>query len=185
MDLVTGPAPAAAVTAMNAIPGVHMAGVALNTQDGPCGELGPESAGAILLLQGTFADRTRFEGFWAQAVSVMTTLEKAPGFIRRYTFADGPHYTLVALWRSVEDAYAFFGTPEHQAAMHSTFEQRWNYTHFAGLWQVVVPRERLFFCQVCDGVTPSGQGRCDTCGTPLPDPFEGHRVPAPAPAAVG
>jgi heme-degrading monooxygenase HmoA len=115
---------------------------------------------------------------------LMALLATAPGFIRRYNFADGPHYMLIALWRTVADAHAFVGSDEHQAAMRTTFERRWNYTHFAGLWEVVAPRQRLFFCQACDGVTPSTESCCTGCGTPpLFDPCGGRDAPAPASAS--
>jgi len=180
VELITAPPPAEAVAAMRAIDGLRIVPVMLNIQSGPDRHLGPESAGAILLLQGTFADEARFNEFWTQVAAVMAQLSKAPGFIRRYNFADGPHYTLIALWRSVADAHAFFESDEHQAAMRATFERRWNYTHFAGLWETATPRQRLFFCQTCDAVTPSSEPRCSGCGSPLIDPFGGRDVPATA-----
>lgn len=180
MELITAPPPAEAITAMTAIERLRIVPAMLNTQAGPEGHLGPESAGAILLLQGTFADEGRFTEFWMTVVDLMTQLAEAPGFIRRYNFADGPHYTLIALWRSVEDAHAFFRSERHQAAMRETFRRRWNYTHFAGLWQVAAPKQRLFFCQSCDGITPSTASHCSACGAPLPDPFGGRDVAAAA-----
>jgi heme-degrading monooxygenase HmoA len=180
MDLITAPPPAESVAAMAAIDGLHIVPTTLNTQTGPEGHLGPEGAGALLFLQGTFVDERRFAEFWNQVTDLMSLLATAPGFIRRYSFADGPHYTLIALWRSIEEAHAFFGSPEHQAAMRTSFERRWNYTHFAGLWQIASTRQRLFFCQTCDGVTPSTDAFCTGCATPLTDPFGGHDVPAAA-----
>lgn len=180
MDLITGPPPMQAIGTMASIDGLQIVPAVLNTQPGPEQHLGPEGAGAILILQGTFADPGLFAEFWAHAATMMTLLSTAPGFIRRYSFADGPHYTLMAWWRAVEDAHAFFATPEHQAAMRGTFERRWNYTHFAGLWQVTTPRQRLFFCQSCDGVTPSTESACTGCGAPLLDPFGGSGVRAAA-----
>jgi len=171
MDLITSPPPTEATAAMQSIPGVRITPVMLNTQSGPDSHLGPESTGAILILQGTFADEDRFTEFWTHVVGLMELLATAPGFIRRYNFADGPHYTLMAWWRSVEDAHAFFARPEHQAAMRTTFRRRWQYTHFAGLWQVASPRQRLFFCQACDGITPSTESHCTSCGVALLDPY--------------
>jgi heme-degrading monooxygenase HmoA len=180
MELITGPPPAAAISAMAAIDGMRTVPTMLGTQTGPESHLGPEGAGAILLLQGTFADRAGFDEFWRETVNVLALLATAPGFIRRYNFADGPHYTLIAWWRSLEDAHAFFDTPEHQAAMRQTFERRWNYTHFAGLWRVASPHRRHFFCQSCDGVMLSTESSCTTCGTPFLDPFGASDVPAAA-----
>lgn len=180
MELITGPPPAAAIAAMTATPGVRLVPTALLTQDGPACGLGPESAGAILLLQGTFVDRGRFDEFWGSVADLVALLAVSPGFIRRYNFADGPQYTLIALWRSLEDAQAFYERVEHQAAVRATFERRWAYTHFAGLWQVAAPHRRLFFCQRCDGVVPSTESTCSGCGTALPDPLGGADVPAAA-----
>lgn len=170
MDLLTGPPPAGAIAAMSAIEGMRFVPAVLGVQVGPEGHLGPESAGAILLLQSTFVDEEAFGAFWAQVASLSSLLASAPGFIRRHNFVDGPHYTLIAWWRTVEDANAFFARPEHQEAMRATFAGRWSYTHFAGLWQTVTPRRRVFYCQVCDAVTPSTEPECVGCGAELEDP---------------
>ena len=184
MELVTGPPPAEATAAMQTIDGVRIVPAGLNTQTGPEGHLGPESAGAILLLQGTFADQRRFAEFWTNVVELMRLLVTAPGFIRRYNFADGPHYTLIAWWRSVEDAHAFFARPEHQAGMRRTFERRWNYTHFAGLWTMAEQGQRRLFCQTCDGITPSTEPTCPGCDSLLDDPFGDRRTGAVASPAT-
>jgi hypothetical protein len=49
--------------------------------------------------------------------------------------------------------------------------ERWQYSHFAGLWEVATPRDRVVFCESCDSVTPIGQGNCSGCGTALVDAF--------------
>src|SRR6266511_1365137 len=103
-ELQTLPPPPEAVSAMLAIPQVQIAPTILATQQGPDGELGPEMAGAILILQATFADPEGARGFWAAAVPLMKLLASAPGFIRRYSFPDGPSITLIALWRTATDA---------------------------------------------------------------------------------
>jgi hypothetical protein len=69
------------------------------------------------------------------------------------------------------DAHAFFSSDEHQAAMRDLYRQRWQYTHFAALWEITTPRQRVIFCQQCDGVTPATDGVCAGCGTELFDPF--------------
>ena len=51
------------------------------------------------------------------------------------------------------------------------FLHRWQYTHFAGLWETTTPRQRVVFCQQCDGVTPATDGRCSGCGMELFDPY--------------
>jgi len=180
MELITAPPPAEAIAAMSRIDGLRIMPAVLNLQSGPESHLGPESAGAILMLQGTFSDEERFNEFWMHVADMMRLLATAPGFIRRYNFADGPHYPLIALWRSADDAHAFFASDQHQAAMRSTFERRWNHTHFAGLWEATTPRRRMFFCHTCDGVSASTESCCTTCGTPFFDPFGGSDVNGPA-----
>jgi len=174
MDLLTGPPPMDVIARMTAIEGVGVAPTVLATQQGPDRHLGPEAAGAILLLQATFNDEARAAGFWETAAGLMERLATAPGFIRRFNFTDGPHYTLIALWRTPADAHRFFAGPEHQAAMSELFRNRWQYTHFAALWELTTPRERMIFCQECEGVTPAPARACRGCGMELFDPFAEH-----------
>lgn len=171
VELVTGPPPPAVIARIGAIAGVAMTPAMLVTQRGPEGHLGPEAAGALLILQATFADADKAAGFWDAAAGLTEQLAIAPGFIRRYNFADGPHYTLFVLWRTTADAHAFFASDAHQAAMKELFTNRWQYTHFAGLWEVTTPRQRVIFCQQCDGVTPAGVTQCIGCGIDLHDPY--------------
>ena len=44
---------------------------------------------------------------------------------------------------------------------------------------MTTPRQRVIFCQQCDGVTPATDRVCQGCGTELFDPFA---VPSPAQA---
>jgi heme-degrading monooxygenase HmoA len=156
---------------MLAIEGVHATPTMLATQQGPERHLGPEAAGAVLILQATFADEQRAAAFWETAAALMESLATAPGFIRRYNFADGPHYTLIALWRTAADANAFFSSAEHQAAMGELYRNRWQHSHFAALWEMNTPRQRVIFCQECDGVTSASDRRCAGCGVELFDPY--------------
>jgi uncharacterized paraquat-inducible protein A len=55
--------------------------------------------------------------------------------------------------------------------MRDLFDQRWAYSHFAALWEMTTPRQRVIFCQQCDGVTPATDRVCVGCGTELFDPF--------------
>jgi hypothetical protein len=101
----------------------------------------------------------------------MERLASAPGFIRRVNFTDGPHYTLIAFWRSVGDADAFFASAAHQEAMRELYRSRWQYSHFAALWEMKTPRKRVIFCQRCEGVTPAPDRVCVGCGMQLFDPY--------------
>lgn len=171
LRLLTQPPPTEAIARMAAVEGVHFAPTMLSTQRGPDAQHGPEAAGAVLLLQGTFVDASCAEEFWRSAAVLTERLSVAPGFIRRYNFTDGPHFTSFALWRTAADAHAFFASDAHQAAMRELFRRRLVYTHFAALWQLTSPRQRLMFCQQCEGVTPSTEHACSGCGTELIDPF--------------
>jgi heme-degrading monooxygenase HmoA len=172
IELLTQPPPADAIAAMSAVAGVRMQPAMLTVQRGPEGHRGPEAAGAVLVLQVTFADETGAAGFWKAATTLVEQLANAPGFIRRYSFADGPHVTLIALWRHRADADAFFASELHQAAMRSLYEGRWQYSHFAGLWESTARRERVIFCRRCDAVTAIAERVCRGCGIDLVDPFD-------------
>ena len=172
VELLSQPPPAEAIARMAAIEGVQITPTVLATQQGPDRHLGPEAAGALLILQATFTDEGQLGAFFQQAAGLMELLATAPGFIRRYNFTDGPHYTLIALWRTVADAHAFFERDEHQHAMRDLYRQRWQYSHFAALWEMAAPRDRVVFCRHCDGVTPVTERACRGCGVALFDPYD-------------
>jgi heme-degrading monooxygenase HmoA len=168
-ELVTLPPPADAIATMAQIPGLQIAPSVLVTQQGPDGGLGPEAAGAILVLQATFATSDGAQRFWAAAVPLMAQLAEAPGFIRRYSFPDGPSITLIALWRTADDARAFASSPRHRAAVRRLYTERWQYSHFSAIWEMTSNHGRLVFCDQCDAITPAGAGECQGCGVGLID----------------
>lgn len=171
MELLTLPPPAEAIAAMAAIPGVRITPTILATQSGPAGHLGPEAAGAVLMLQATFADPQGAAGFWPAAVGLMALLETAPGFIRRYSFPDGPSITLLAFWRTAADAKAFAATPEHRAAVRDLYRQRWQYSHFSAIWEMTSNHDRIVFCTRCQATTPAADRLCRGCGAALVDAY--------------
>jgi hypothetical protein len=170
-DLLSAPPPEEAIAAMAAIPGVSIAPTILATQRGPDGHLGPEAAGAILMLQATFADPAGAAGFWDAAVPLMELLESAPGFIRRYSFPDGPSITLIAFWRTVADAKAFAATPRHRAAVQELYKRRWQYSHFSAVWEMRSNHGRVVFCTACDAITAAAEHACTGCGADLIDVY--------------
>ena len=99
----------------------------------------------------------------------MDLLAAAPGFIRRYSFPDGPNMTLIAFWHTLADAEAFAAGPEHRAAVRDLYAQRWQYSHFSALWELRSNHGRQVFCPHCDGITAAAEGACATCGTPFLD----------------
>lgn len=172
-ELLTLPPPTEALAAMAAIPHSQSASIQFGTQQGPDGHLGPEAAGAVLMLQATFTDPKGSAAFWQALVPLLELLESAPGFIRRYGFIDSPHSTLIAFWRTAEDARAFAARPEHRAAVRDLYQQRWQYSHFAAIWEMTTShgRQRQIFCPRCQAVTPAPERRCGGCGTELYDPY--------------
>ncbi|MEA2901412.1 MAG: hypothetical protein QOH36_1299 [Actinomycetota bacterium] len=171
IELLTQPPPAEVIARMVSNAGLRLTPTMLGTQQGPDGHLGPEGAGALLLLQATFVDEQRAAAFWQTVAGLTERLAAAPGFIRRFNFLDGPHFTLIVMWRSPAHAHAFFASAEHQAAMRELYRGRWQYSHFAGLWEVATPRQRVIFCQQCDGVTSVTERLCSGCGIELVDPY--------------
>jgi hypothetical protein len=101
----------------------------------------------------------------------MELLATAPGFIRRFSFPDGPHFTLIALWRTAADARAFAATPQHRAAVRNLIAQRWQHTHFSAIWEMASNHGRVIFCDHCPAVTALPAEACPKCGGALVDPF--------------
>lgn len=172
VDLLVAPPPPEVITAMVGIPRLTIAPSVVVTQHGPGddGQLGPEAAGAMLLLQATFAEQEGANHFWAAAVELMALLAEAPGFIRRYSFPDGPTISLFALWRTVADARAFASTPEHRAAVRGLYKGGWQHTHFSAIYEITSNHGRIAFCE-CGTPTPITDRTCSACGTPLLDIF--------------
>lgn len=176
VELLVAPPPPEVITAMLEIPRTAITPSVLVTQQGAGedGQLGPEAAGAILLLQATFATEEGAAHFWDAATGLMALLADAPGFIRRYSFPVGPTITLIALWRTAADAQAFASRPEHRAAAGALYREGWQYTHFAAVWELARSHDRIAFC-ACGARTSVTAGACSGCGEPLLDIF---RVPA-------
>jgi heme-degrading monooxygenase HmoA len=170
-ELLTLPPPPEAITAMAVIPNSQIAPTVLGSQQGPDGHLGPEAAGAILILEATFTDADGSAAFWKALVPLFELLKSAPGFIRRYGFGDGPHNTLIAFWRTAEDARTFAARPEHRAAVRNLYQQRWQHSHFAAIWEMTASHDRMIFCPNCPAVTPAAQQQCRGCGAELPDVY--------------
>lgn len=168
-ELLSLPPPPEAIAAMVAIPGTDISPTILATQQGPAGERGPEAAGAVLMLQATFADADGARDFWTAAVPLMELLATAPGFIRRYSFPDGPSITLIALWQTAADARAFGASPAHRAAVRDLYRHRWQYSHFSALWELTSNHGRQIFCPDCDAITAAPASSCRGCGVPLVD----------------
>jgi len=143
----------------------------LGTMRGPDGHLGPEAAGAVLMLQATFTTQEGSEGFWGAQGQLMELLNTAPGFMRSYGFGDGPNNTLLVFWRAPDDAKAFAARSEHRKAVRDLYEQRWQYSHFAGIWEKALSNDRVIFCPGCPAVTSASELHCKGCGAELFDTY--------------
>ena len=170
-ELLTLPPTQQAIAAMAALPGSQITPIMLGTMRGPEGDVGPEAAGAILMLQATFTTREGSEAFWEAQTLLMELLHTAPGFMRSYGFGDGPNNTLLVFWRTVDDAKAFADRPEHRRAIRDLYEQRWQYSHFAGLWEKASNNDRVIFCSDCLAVTSASELHCKSCRAELFDPY--------------
>jgi uncharacterized paraquat-inducible protein A len=84
------------------------------------------------------------------------------------------------LWRTAEDARAFAARPEHRAAACGLYQQRWQYSHFAAIWETTSSHDRVIFCPRCRAVTPAADGPCSGCGAGLLDPYQTHPHPGEA-----
>jgi heme-degrading monooxygenase HmoA len=169
VELLDLPPTAEALASMAALPGSQIVPTMLGTMLGPEGHCGPEAAGAILMLQATFVTEEGAESFWRAQVPMMELLNAAPGFIRSYGFGDGPTSTLLVFWRTADDAKAFSSRPQHRQAIRDLYEQRWEYSHFAAIWEMASNHDRVIFCPSCPAVTSVSEQRCKGCGTELFD----------------
>jgi hypothetical protein len=164
--------PATVIQKLMASPTVSIAPGMIVTQNGEtAGHLGPEAAGAILMLQATFTEESKASAFWEAAFPLLELSGAQPGFIRAYRFAAGPVITMFVLWKTLADAEAFGASPEHRAAVRELYKHRWQYSHFARLWDIASEHDRTVFCDRCDGITAAAEGACGSCGAPILDPF--------------
>ena len=124
------------------------------------------------MLQATFTTQEGSESFWMAQTPLMALLNTAPGFMRSYGFGDGPNNTLLVFWRTVDDAKAFASRPEHRQAVHDLYEQRWQYSHFAAIWEKSSRNDRVIFCPDCRAVTSASEQRCMGCGLELLDAYQ-------------
>jgi hypothetical protein len=139
--------------------------------DGPEGHLGPEAAGAVLVLHMTMVDEGRTQAFWRQVALVCKAASEDPGFIRMIAFFDGLANWALGFWKSVEAAQSFARAGPHRAAMAEMYEKNFEYTHFACLFVPVAPRPRHAYCDQCGTEVVMPAERCPRCSNELADVF--------------
>lgn len=161
---------------MGALPGVKFTpGMVFSVEK----ELvGPEAAGAVLILQNTLIDPEKAQQFWSRAATTLEAALEAPGFIRFIGFGDGPENYALAFWRTMEDAERYARGLPHREAVKELRATGSQYTHFAGLFAASQRRQRHIFCEQC-GVQNDVRDTCAQCGNPLVDSFRRAEVATP------
>jgi heme-degrading monooxygenase HmoA len=152
------------------IPGFRQTPIPVVAFDGPApdGSLGPEAAGAVLVLHMTMIDEERTQAFWRQVALTCKAASQTKGFMRMIAFFDGMANWALGFWRTVEDAQAFARSSAHAAAMAKMHEKNFEYMHFASL---VEQRVRHAYCERCAAEVVMPQDACPSCGNELADVF--------------
>lgn len=144
--------------------------------DGPEGNLGPEGAGAVLVLHMTMVDEERTQRFWHQVARTSKAASESPGFIRMIACFDGAANWALGFWRTVEDAQTFAKRRSHLDAVKDMHEAGFEYTHFAGIFQPVEARPRHAYCDACGAEPALPAEQCAECGRGLADVFRLQHV---------
>jgi heme-degrading monooxygenase HmoA len=143
---------------------------AVGCVDGP-GNLGPEHAGALSLVFGSFSDAEKAQRTYRRFTDAQCAVRDAPGFMRWFSFVDGPHGYGLGWWRSAADAEAFARGPLHRELVREQRAEGLEYSQFAGIWTAHAVGRRNYYCPSCSAVTAAPGTFCTGCGTPLHDGF--------------
>ena len=139
--------------------------------DGPNGPLGPELAGALTLTFGAFADDAGAQRGYRYFTDMQQAMLSAEGFIRWFSFADGPHGYGLGLWRTADQAQAFVRSEHHRAAVAEQHQNPFEYSQFAGIWSAHTIGRRTLHCPTCGGHAIAPTRSCGRCGRHLSDGF--------------
>lgn len=140
--------------------------------DGPEGNAGPEQAGALTLVYGSFADAESAQRGFRSFTDAQRALLETPGFLRWLSFADGPHGYGLGLWRGAADADAFARGSFHRRIVAEQRREPFEYSQFAGVYTAERASRRTYSCPGCRTVTAAPARGCDGCGRTLDDGFE-------------
>lgn len=162
------------------IPGLRQTPIPVIGFDGPDGHLGPEDAGAVLVLHMTMVDERRTQCFWRQVALTSKAASESPGFIRMIAFFDGVANWALGFWRTVEDAMAFAASQAHREAIAEMKTHQFEYSHFAGVFKALRPRTRETWCDQCGTEVLMPAERCPQCGNQLADVFAIQAADRPA-----
>ena len=139
--------------------------------DGPAGPLGPELAGALTLTYGSFADNDSAQRGYHHFTDIQQAMLSADGFIRWFSFVDGPHGYGLGQWASTEQALAFVRGQHHRAAVSEQHRNPFEYSQFAGIWSAHTIGRRTMHCPACSARTAAPATACSGCGRALNDGF--------------
>jgi hypothetical protein len=164
--------------AFGSIPGVRFTeGVVFSVEgDDP---VGPEAAGAVLVLQGHLDSDAKAQQFWARGAGTLRAARESPGFIRFIGFSDGLSNYALGFWRTHDDAMAFRNSQVHVEAMHELDATGNQYGHFAGLFRTDRTHHRHVYCERCLTRNVMPADRCAGCGNTLVDGFKPQVAEAP------
>jgi hypothetical protein len=153
------------------LPQRRMTPGAVGGLDGPDGPIGPEHAGALTLTFGAFADDASAQRGYRHFTDIQDAMLTAAGFLRWFSFADGPHGYGLGLWRTAEDAAAFVRSGHHRAAVGEQHREPFEYSQFAGIWTAHTIGRRTMHCPACHGRAVAPARSCPQCGRGLDDGF--------------
>lgn len=153
------------------LPQRRMTPGAVGGLDGPAGPLGPEHAGALTLTFGSFAEDERAQRGYRHFADMQSAMLSADGFVRWFSFADGPHGYGLGLWRTGEEALAFVRGQHHRAAVAEQHRTPFEYSQFAGIWVAQTIGRRTLHCPDCGGRAVAPAQVCGGCGRRLDDGF--------------
>jgi hypothetical protein len=163
------------------LPQRRMTPGAVGGLDGPSGMLGPELAGALTLAYGAFADDASAQRGYRAFADIQRAMLDAPGFIRWFSFADGPHGYGLGLWRTAAEATAFVRGRAHRGAVSDQHGNPFEYSQFAGIYSAALIGRRTLYCPACGSRSVAPEQTCGQCGRQLNDGF--HTRPGAADAS--
>ena len=134
-------------------------------------KVGPEAAGALVLLHTTFASDDGAQRGYRLFSEMKTHMLASPGFLHWFTFSDGPNGYALGLWRTPDEAEAFVRSDAHQAMASEQRERPFEYSQFAGMWSASHLGTRWIYCEQCGKATAAPTLRCSNCANALDDTF--------------
>jgi heme-degrading monooxygenase HmoA len=161
--------------AQQAVPGARATPGVVGALSGSLA-VGPEAAGALILLHTTFADDEGAQRGYRLFTEIKTHMLASPGFLHWFTFSDGPNGYALGLWRTPEEATAFVRSDAHRAMAREQQQRPFEYSQFAGMWTTAHPGTRSIYCERCHQPTAAPAERCASCANGLDDTFAVKRI---------